>query len=212
MRVEGILLASQSSFRKALLESTGLHFDCATSRFNEESVKGGTPADIAMQRAIGKAMDVSARFPQHLVIGADQVLGMDGVSYGKVASKEEAEERLKLFAGKMHELINGICLVYCATKGAKPVVVKQFHANARMHMRTLGDVEISAYLERSYEWQGVVGCYRFESLGVNFFSKVEGDSSTIIGLPLLELLASLRACGIDPLVQPLGPWESTLQL
>ena len=78
-----------------------------------------------------------------------------------------------------------------------------------MHMRSLTDDEIEGYIERGH-WSQVVGCYRYEGMGVNLFATVDGSQHTIVGLPLPSLLAKLRELGINPLVNPAPPWEITL--
>lgn len=205
--IDEILLASQSKFRKELLASTGLTFECVKPDVDEESIQNDDPDLLALERAVAKAKQVAEINPESLVIGCDQVLSLDGKSFGKVDSKEDAMERLRHLSGKTHFLLSAFALGYSRVAGTKPEVLHQEIVKVPMNMREINEREIENYFATSYEWQNVVGCYRFESYGVNFFDNAGGDSSAIIGLPLVPLLKSLRAIGVSPLESPKGPWQ-----
>jgi len=84
-------------------------------------------------------------------------------------------------------------------------VISKFTVSATIHMRELRSEELEAYLKTG-EWRGCVGCYRYEEKGGQLFESVTGDHSTIVGLPLIHLSAELRRVGVNPLLQPAGPW------
>jgi septum formation protein len=204
LEVSEIIMASGSTFRRSLLASTGLAFKTATADFDEASVSEGSPAEIALGRAFGKAKVVAEGHPNALIIGADQVLALNGQTYGKVGSRAEAVERLLFLSGKTHELLSAFVLVI-HVRG----VSHELHAQVvtvPMQMRAFSRAEAEAYASNTYEWQGVVGCYQYENNGINLFEAVGGDHSSIIGLPLPALLEALRTFGINPLLQPQGPW------
>lgn len=208
MQISRIILASASKFRSELLATTGLKFECQTARVDEKKILAKTPAQVAHERSIAKAHEVARRFPDTLVIGADQVLEFDGKVIDKASSAEEARSRISEFAGQMHVLQSGYCLVM-STDGH----VKTLHAEvvpAHMHMRKLAKSEIETYVKTG-EWEGCVGCYRYEGKGINLFQKIVGEQSTIVGLPLVPLLNALRKIGIDPLTSSHGPWQVSLR-
>lgn len=208
--IKELILASQSVFRRRLLDSTGLRYRAEVSGFDEDTITDQNPGKMALARALGKASEVASRNPGCLAIGADQVLAFQGQCIGKAKDRGEAFKRLKSFSGQSHELVNGLCLVFTPDASSVPKIIYQATIIAIMHARILSDEVINAYLDHCSEWQGVVGCYQYESLGIHFFEKTAGDYSTIIGLPLLDLLQALRAIGIDALIQPQGPWQSPI--
>lgn len=197
--VKGIVLGSSSVFRKQLLESTGLKFTCASPEADEKLVQNSDPKVLAEERSVFKALDVSKKSPDQIVIGSDQTLEFEGKQFGKADDVSQARERLRMFSGKEHFLHSGVALVLNGK------VLSQFVVTATIQMRELKSEELEAYLKTG-EWRGCVGCYRFEEKGSQLFEKVIGDHSTIVGLPLIQLCRELRKFGVNPLLQPAGPW------
>lgn len=205
-----LILASGSPYRAQLLQSTGLVFRVESSKLDEKTITNLEPRELARARGIAKARDVASRNPDALVIGADQVLGFGGRAYDKASTSEEAAVRLREFSGKSHILYSAYCLVWSERGGVErsgvgAKVLEDQVIDVPMHLRTLTESEISAYVSTG-EWQGCVGCYQAENRGVHLLERVGGDSSAVIGLPLLELLSSLRKVGVDGLLAPEGPW------
>jgi len=191
-----LVLASKSQARRDLLAATGLPFECIDAALDERNVEAplrreGVPAgNIAAHLAKAKADQISARRPDHLVIGADQVLSLEGEFFSKPRDLAEAKVHLKRFSGKTHELHSALCIV----RGGS--VLFACAPVAFMHMRALSTDFIDAYVEAAGDdVLGSVGCYRLEHLGIHLFEAIEADQSTIMGLPLLPLLAFLRAEG-----------------
>jgi len=200
-----LLLASGSPFRRKLLQSTGLHFRVETAQVDEDKIEAPDPAALALARAVAKAAEVALRFPGTLVIGADQVLGMDGHSYGKAADRAEARQRLREFSGRTHTLHSAFTLAVAFPGRTAAQTLRQRVVDVSMHMRPLTDAEIDAYLNTD-EWRGCAGCYQAENRGVHLMLPPMGEGSAIVGLPLPELLEDLRALGVNGLLQPQGPW------
>jgi septum formation protein len=191
--IRRLTLASTSPFRKKLLEEAGVSFEVAAAEGDEKSIAGLPPAVLAAKRAEFKAIDVARRArPDSVVIGADQVLSLGGISFDKAESPEEAFARLKDFQGKTHYLHSAICLVDVHHSGSLETVFETV-VDIPMTMRPLSDDEIRTYVATN-EWQGCVGCYRIEGKGRDLFSTVGGDHSAIIGLPIKELKSALAAC------------------
>lgn len=191
-----LILASSSRIRAELLERAGLSFiaeapglDEATMRLALDGEALG-PTDIAEVLARAKAEAVSEIAKDAFVIGADQVLALDGKVYGKCETMEEARARLLEFSGKTHQLLSAVAVA----RNGETVWATTDQAN--MAMRKLSPEYIGRYLAAAgEEVLGSVGVYQLEGLGVQLFDKIEGSYFTILGLPLLPLLAALREQG-----------------
>jgi septum formation protein len=188
-----ILLASASSIRASLLRNAGLEFDVVVSEIDERALEmpiiqaGSPPQDLAVFLAQAKALDVSARNPDHVVIGCDQVLTFAGARMIKPANMTAARRQLLDLSGQTHTLHAAIC---CARAGR---IDWQYEETAWLTMRHLTSAFIGRYLARAGpEVLHSVGVYQLERLGVQLFDKIEGDYFTILGLPLLPLLRYLR--------------------
>lgn len=190
-----VTLASKSAARAQVLSAAGVAFETVGAGVDEGAVKatllakGAGPAEIAAALAEEKALAVS-RGREGLVIGADQTLDLDGELIDKAESLDEARARLQHLGGRTHRLHSAVALAQ-----AGEVVWRETPA-ATLTMRTASDGFIDAYLARHGEGLlGSVGCYRLEDDGVQLFETIEGDYFTILGLPLMGLLAQLRARG-----------------
>lgn len=203
--IKHVILASASPFRRALLASTGLAFEVQVAPIDETLILAQTPDEVARRRSAAKALAVAALRPETLVIGADQVLSLDGESFDKVDSEAAALTRLGRMAGRSHFLHSGMALAYQGLGGHPPQVLEELVIDVPMKMRPLTEAEIVAYVQ-SGEWQGSVGCYQYENRGIHLFDGPGADQSTIVGLPLLPLLAMLRRHGVNGLMQPTPPW------
>jgi septum formation protein len=189
-----IILASKSPARQMVLRNTGIPFDVVVSHVDETPIKKSfeernkTIAETAMALADAKAEKVSAEHPDAYVIGADQILGLEGEGFDKPKSMEEAAERLQLFAGKTHHLHNAACIY----QGGK--CIWRYAETPALTMRQLQHGEINLYLQQAGEKVlGSVGAYMLEGHGARLFEKIEGDYFAILGLPLLPLTEFLRS-------------------
>ena len=195
-----IVLASGSPTRVRLLENAGLRFTATAAPVDERAVekplrdRGATSVEVAAALAAAKALAVSKSEKDALVIGADQVLDLDGRQWSKAASRYDAAAQLRALSGKTHSLVSAVA----AARGGE--VVWRHTAEARLTMRSLTDGDIAAYLARVGDAAlASVGAYQIEGPGIRLFERIEGDYFTILGLPLLPLLAFLRQLGeIDP--------------
>jgi septum formation protein len=186
-----ITLASQSGSRKAMLAAAGVAFAARPARLDEraleESLGDAVPGVIATALAEAKALAVSREVPG-LVLGSDSLVVVDGRRFDKPAGRENAAAHLRFFSGKTMHLISAAALA----RGGE--VVWSQADEARLHVRDLSDSFIEAYLDA--EWPAVAGCvgvFRIEGLGAQLFSAIEGDQFTVLGMPLLPVLAALRA-------------------
>jgi septum formation protein len=190
-----LILASGSAARRALLEAAGLMFDVVPADIDEAAIReaifektaGAEGADIASVLAAEKARVVSVAHPDALVVGADQVLALGGKIFSKPGSVAEARAHLVMLRGRTHDLISAVAI---ARNGD---VHWQTTATAGMTVRDFTDEFLGVYLERMGDRVlSSVGCYEFEGLGVQLFERIDGDYFTILGIPLLPLLARLR--------------------
>jgi len=190
-----LILASQSRARQTLLANAGLGFESDSAEIDERAVQSlsglTAPSDIAALLAREKALSVSSRRPDRYVIGADQTLALGERIFNKPAGRLQALEQLRALSGHRHELYSAVAVA----RDGKALF--QHVAIARMNMRRLGDGEIEAYLnEAGSAVTSSVGGYQLEGRGVHLFEAIEGDHFTILGLPLLPLLAFFRAKGL----------------
>ncbi len=192
-----LVLASASPFRRRMLEAAGLTFEVAPADVDESAIKrdllgsGATPSAIAETLAVAKAEAASARLPEAVVIGADQVLALGQELFNKPADVSEAREQLLRLRGKTHHLHTAAALAV----GGKAVWSRV--EIATLQMRQFSEAFLSDYLAKVGDRvRHTVGAYEIEGPGIQLFERTEGDSFTIIGLPLLPLLAELRSRGV----------------
>lgn len=192
-----IILASGSAARTAMLSAAGVAHRVDPAAIDEAAVKrreiamGAGAARVAEILAGDKAVAVSARHPRALVLGADQVLDCNGTLFDKPRSTAEARAQLETLSGREHRLHSAAAVV---CDGA---ILWSLCMTARMHMRALSPVFLDGYLAAAGESVLLsVGAYQLEGLGAQLFDRVEGDFFTVLGLPLLPLLAFLRQQGV----------------
>jgi septum formation protein len=187
-----LILASRSQARQALLANAGINVEAVPAEIDERAVQQASglaaPGDIAALLAREKALAVSMHHSGSFVIGADQTLALGERLFSKPAGRAEAAQQLHALAGHRHDLHSAVAV-------ARDGKILFADANtARMTMRRLGKAEIDVYLDQAGDAvTSSVGAYQIEGLGVHLFERIEGDHFTILGLPLLPLLAFLRS-------------------
>jgi septum formation protein len=192
-----LVLASGSRIRAELLENAGLSIVVDPADIDERAVEepllkaGFSPDDLAQVLAEAKANDVSERRPGDLVIGADQILAFEGERHTKPENMEAARRQLLSFSGKTHELLSAVVI------SRDGEAVWRHVSTARLTMRDLSPAFVGHYLAQVGDVAlSSVGAYQLEGPGVQLFEKIEGDYFTILGLPLLPLLAELRKLNV----------------
>ncbi len=191
---EGIILASNSASRKAMLEAAGVAFEARAGDVDERALEAemedADPAEIAQALAAAKSTAVETK---GLVLGSDSLVEVEGRRFDKPATREQAAEHLRFFSGKVMTLHSAAAL---ARDGRIVWMGSDF---ARLKVRHLSEEFIEAYLDA--EWPEVsycVGVFRIEGPGVQLFDSIMGDQFTVLGMPLLQVLAALREEGALP--------------
>jgi septum formation protein len=192
-----LILASKSAGRRQLLEAAGIPVEVAPAAINERALEqkflreGGAPEAIARVLARAKALEASAHRPGALCIGADQVLTLHAEPFHQSPTIEVARQQMKRLSGQTHFLTSAVC---AARDGQ---LLYEAQDRAAMTMRRLDDSAIARYFSLAGPVVlASVGGYQIEGLGVHLFEKISGDHATIVGLPLLGLLAWLRGDGL----------------
>lgn len=194
-----LILASQSEIRARLLANAGVVVEALPARIDEDGIRaaleadGATPRDIADALAEMKARKLAEKHPDAVVIGCDQVLDFRKTVWGKPETPDAARAQLQALRGQTHRLLSAVVLY----EGAEPVW--RHVGEVRLTMREFSDAFLDDYLARNWDSaRHSVGAYKLEEEGVRLFSSVEGDYFTVLGLPLLPLLAYLGLRGWIP--------------
>ena len=190
-----LILASRSRWRRALLVAAGLEAEITPSGVDEDAVKEQFPmdvpdADLPLTLAELKARQVAANYPEALVLGANQILTCDGKRFDKPVDAAAAATHLRAFSGRTHSLVTAAVIMHQGQR--------IWHVVERAHltMRPLTEAYIEGYLAAELpDILETVGAYRLEGRGVQLFEKIDGNYFTILGLPMLPLLAFLRQRG-----------------
>lgn len=191
-----LYLASTSVYRRALLQKLTTQFSCVKPEVDESPLPDETAEALVNRLALAKAKAVAATLSAGLVIGSDQVAVFQGEILGKPHTIANAEAQLRRFSGQAVTFLTGLAVVNAATgrvqQAIEPFVV---------HFRELSDTEICYYVAREQPLD-CAGSFKSEGLGIALFDKLQGDDpNSLIGLPLIRLLAMLRDEGLNLLLQ-----------
>jgi len=185
-----LILASQSTVRRALLEAAGIPVEARPAHLDERAIEQGVtggPGEVALTLAREKARTVAAMSGNGIVVGCDQTLALGDRRFSKPADRTAARVQLLALRGKPHQLHSAVAV---CRNGA---VTFGHVAVARLTMRAFSESFLDRYLEAAGDAViASVGAYQLERSGVHLFEKIEGDHFTILGLPLLPLLEHLR--------------------
>jgi septum formation protein len=192
-----LVLASGSETRRKMMEAAGVVVRIAPIRLDEDAIRatmnseGAHPRDVADLLAEQKARRAAGQNPDAVVIGCDQVLDFEGVALGKAATPEGLRAQLGQMNGQRHDLYSA-AVVY---EDGRPVW--RHVSRARMHMRRSSERYLDTYVRRNWDHvRHSAGGYLIEEEGIRLFSRIEGDTFTILGLPLVELLGYLTLRGM----------------
>lgn len=192
--MQTIVLGSTSIFRKAILEKLNLPFECAKPNIDESAFEGESPATLVERLAIEKAKKVAIDYNDALVIGSDQVAVCDDDILGKPHNFENGVKQLTKFNGKAVQFLTGLCVINTKT-GEHFSLVEPF----MVHFKNNSQEDIANYLHAEQPYN-CAGSFKSEGLGICLFEKLEGDDpNTLIGLPLIKLVALFKQHGLNVL-------------
>ncbi len=191
-----LVLASGSVWRMRMLLAAGMPCRAVSPKINEKAINEGAPVETARARALAKARAVAAlEGSGSLVIGADQVVHLEGRMLGKPRDPGAHLAMLQQLRGRQHELVTAVALVPGSFVGGEG---RCFEVRTLLAMRAdLGDAELRAYVATG-EASGCGGGYMIEAMGAQLFEGVEGDWNNVVGLPLFRLITELRCLGWRP--------------
>ena len=187
-----MILASQSPWRKVILEKLGIPFEVVVSDYEEDMALAMPPKELVVHLARGKAESVSKKNPDALVLGADTFIvnGMDLL--GKPGTPERAKQMLMSLKGKWHDIITGFVILDGETGESHEEVV-----TTRVHIRDADESEVNAYVSTG-EPLNVAGGYAIQGRAGALVDTIEGDYWNIVGLPMSALVVALKKFGITP--------------
>jgi septum formation protein len=176
----GLVLASGSPQRRAILEQLGIGFEVDVP--DVEELELGPPDEVALENAFRKAQAVAARHPgDALILAVDTVVALGSRLYGKPAGAQDAEATLRALSGRRHAVVSGLCLIQAGRD-------RTAAATTLVDFRPLDQRMIEWYLETE-EWRGRAGAYAIQGRGAALIDRIEGDYSGVVGLPVATLLA-----------------------
>ncbi len=190
-----LILASTSPYRRVLLEKLGVTFECAAPNVDESPQPGESPRHLVVRLAQEKAKNLAARFPDHLIIGSDQVCVLDGIITGKPHTEENARQQLLKARGSIVTFYTGLAL-YNSSTGHLQTECEPFD----VHFRHLSEQEIDDYVRKERPLN-CAGSFKSEGLGIALFERLDGrDPNALVGLPLIALCQMLRRENYNPLM------------
>lgn len=189
--MQAIVLASSSKYRRELLKKLQFEFICDSSNTDESPHTDEPAYDLTIRLATEKAQALSNKYPNHLIIGSDQVAICGNTLLGKPGNREKAFQQLKAQSGQIVTFFTGVCIVN-STSGHTLTDIDI----CNVHFKNLSDNQIQRYLtiEPAFD---CAGSFMSEGYGISLFSKIEGeDPNALIGLPLIKLIKLLDQCGL----------------
>lgn len=185
-----LILASKSPRRRTLLEQAGLNFAVIPSQVDESRMAMSQPENYVRALAVAKAGEVSDRYPDHWVLGADTIVVIDGAVLGKPASEAEAGRMLSRLSGKTHRVLTGYCICRKASGRSFSEAVA-----TEVRFKTLSRAEIDWYI-RTREPFDKAGAYAIQGIGTFLVKSISGSYTNVVGLPVCEVIEYLIAQGV----------------
>jgi septum formation protein len=189
-----LILASKSAIRRTLLETAGVPVEIRPADIDERGIEAKAqlqaPVAVASLLAHEKAALIAQAAPGRLVLGADQVLSLDGERFSKPADRAAARAQLTKLSGHTHELYSAVAFA------RDDRALFEYVGVVRLTMRAFSERFLDEYLDAVGDAAMTsVGAYQLEGLGVQLFERIEGDYFTVLGLPLIAALDFLRGHG-----------------
>ena len=185
VRNSRLILASKSPRRRYLLEQTGLEFSVIPSNLDENSIPLSSPESYVRRLAEAKAKDISKRYPDSWVIGADTMVFIDDTMLGKPGSRPEARKMLRSLSGRTHQVLTGYCICREATERFFSETIK-----TDVCIKKLTELQIDWYIN-SGEPFDKAGAYAIQGIGTFLVKRIQGSYTNVVGLPVCEILEFL---------------------
>ena len=186
MKPNNLVLASSSNYRQALLKKLQLNFTVASPNIDESPLANESPIELALRLSKLKACALMGKFPDHLIIGSDQVALLNGCQLNKPGNRDNAIDQLKAASGNQVSFYTGICVVNSKTKQCLTDL-----DICTVFFKTLTQQQIKHYVDLDQPYD-CAGGFKSESLGIALFEKIQGDDpNALVGLPLIKLIALL---------------------
>lgn len=184
-----IILASRSPRRSELLDLCGIAYKVDPSDIDEVMDESLAMDERMQVLAYQKALPISQKHPNDIVVGADTIVYIDDMVIGKAQNQQEARMILKRLSGRTHQVMTGVCVLAYGQKYC-------FTEKSEVTFFDLSDEDIEDYLALN-EWQGKAGAYAIQGFAVRFVAKINGDYSNIVGLPVAKLYRLLKSLKND---------------
>ncbi|QPK61716.1 septum formation inhibitor Maf [Methylomonas sp. LL1] len=189
--MQTLVLASSSTYRHDLLKKLQLDFIACSSAIDETPLAGESAHALALRLSIAKAQAIADKFPNHLIIGSDQVACHGDMLLGKPGNREKAFQQLKAQSGRIIRFYTGLCLLNSANNACLTDIDV-----CNVHFRQLSDRQIQRYLTIEQPFD-CAGSFKSEGYGIVLFNKIETeDPNALVGLPLIKLVGLLAQCGL----------------
>lgn len=186
-----LILASASPRRRELLRQAGVTFTVIPSNAAEDGLPGEDPTEYALRVAEAKAREVAQKHVGNLVLGADTIVVVNGEILGKPRDHSDGQRMLRLLSGRVHAVMTAFVLIDGDGRTATRQVV-----TTTVTFRSLADTQIQEYLATGEPFDKA-GAYAVQGIGAALVERVEGSYTNVVGLPVDEVLAALRAAGMD---------------
>jgi MAF protein len=189
-----LVLASSSPFRQELLKKICNAFDAASPDIDESQQVGESPLELSKRLAFEKANALTQDYPDHLIIGSDQVAMLDDDQLSKPGTFEQSVNHLMLSSGKTITFYTSVCVL----DSHSGTFITELDI-CKVHMRNLSVDEITEYVKQDKPY-GCAAAFKSEGLGISLFEKIEGDDpNALVGLPLIKLIKILNQMGYNVL-------------
>ncbi len=184
--MESLILASGSPRRKELMQLLPWPFEVKAEEIAEEICETLSPEENVKALAYQKASVVAEAYPNHIVIGADTIVCLDGEIMGKPEDRTHAHTMLERLSGKVHDVYTGVAII-----GKDKEISEIFYIETKVKMQSLSKDEIEAYLLTNEPFDKA-GAYGIQGYGARYIERIEGDYYSVMGLPVHALYDKLK--------------------
>lgn len=180
------ILASESPRRREILKSVGLKFKTIPAHVNEDYLAGESPRAHVKRLSRDKALVIARKHPEAWVLGADTIVVIDGMILGKPKNKAQAKKMLERLSGREHKVFTGFTIAHRASGICQTKVIQ-----SAVRFKTISPEELNWYIACDEPYDKAGG-YAIQGKGAYFIQTIRGSYTNVIGLPLCEVLETLK--------------------